>query len=171
MTFDDAFDRLMGHEGILSLDPEDAGNWTGGGKGLGELRGSKYGVSAASYATLNIKALTRDDAKVIFRRDFWSRINADKLPDGVAWQLADYAYNSGVETAIRHFQRALGVADDGRWGPVSQAAADMTSESDAIMRLVAERLDYLSRLVAWTTQGRGWARRLANDLRYGAEDS
>lgn len=171
MTFDEAFDRLMGHEGELSLDPEDAGNWTGGAKGKGELRGSKYGVSAASYPTLDIAALTRDEAKAIFRRDFWDRVSADRMPDGVAWQVADFAYHSGPETAIRYLQRAVGVADDGRWGPVSQAALDALSETDTIMRLCGERLDYLTRLSGWSTQGRGWARRMAKNLRYGAEDS
>jgi lysozyme family protein len=171
MTFDLAFDRLLGHEGSLSLDPNDPGNWTGGSIGVGELRGSKYGISAKSYPALDIAALTIDESRELYKRDFWSRIHADSLPDGVAFQLFDYAVNSGVETAIRHFQRALGVADDGHWGPVSQAAADAMSESDQILRLNGERLDFMTRLNNWPSAGRGWARRIAANLRYGAIDS
>ena len=39
-------------EGTLSLDPTDTGNWTGGAVGRGTLVGTKYGISAASYPTL-----------------------------------------------------------------------------------------------------------------------
>lgn len=159
MNFDIAFDRLMGHEGGYVNDPDDPGGET------------KWGVSKRSYPHLNIKELTRDGAKEIYRRDFWDRIHGDRLHDGVAFQVFDFAVNSGIDTAVRYLQRALGVADDGHWGPVSQAAADAMSESDTIMRLNAERLDFYTRLSTWPSFGRGWARRIVGNLRYGAEDS
>jgi lysozyme family protein len=83
----------------------------------------------------------------------------------------DFAVNSGIETAIRALQRALDVADDGHWGPISQAAASVTGESDLILALNAERLDYMTRLKNWPHHGRGWARRIAQNLRFGAIDS
>lgn len=161
MTFDVVFDRLIGHEGGYSnrnaaADPGGETNW---------------GISKRSYPHLDIKALTRAQAKEIYRRDFWERLNGDRLHDGVAFQLFDFAVNSGTETAVRYFQRALGVADDGHWGPRSQAAAQAMSESDQIMRLNAERLDFMTRLGNWEHNSRGWARRIAADLRYGAVDS
>jgi lysozyme family protein len=156
---------------VLSLDPNDRGNWTSGIVGVGLLRGSKYGISAMSYPTLDIAALTIDDARTIYKRDFWDRLHGDRLFDGVAFQCFDFAVNSGIETAVRYLQRALGVADDGHWGPISQAAADALSESDQILRLNGERLDFLTRLSGWPTQGKGWARRIAGNLRYGAVDS
>lgn len=128
-------------------------------------------LSHNSYPHLDIKNLTRDEAKEIYRSDFWYAIHASKLHDGVAFQLLDFAINSGVSTAIRAFQRALGVADDGNWGPVSQAAADAMSETDQIMRVLAERLDFMTRLKNWQNHGKGWARRIAGNLRHGAEDS
>ena len=171
MNFDTAFDRLIGHERGFSDDPNDPGNWTGGALGFGKLKGTNHGVSAASYPDLDIKGLSREDAKTIYRRDFWDKINGDRLHDGVAFQLFDFAVNSGIETAVRYLQRALGVADDGRWGPKSQAAADSTTESDTIMSLNAERLSYMTRLSNWPSASRGWARRIAGNLRYGAKDS
>lgn len=159
MTFDDAFDRLMATEGGYVNNPNDPG------------RETKWGISKRSYPNVNILQLTRDEAKVIWRRDFWERIYANTLPDGVVFQLFDFAANSGIETAVRYLQRALGVADDGHWGPVSQAAADTTTEQDIIMKLLAERLDFMTRLSNWPNAGRGWARRIAQDLRYGAIDS
>jgi lysozyme family protein len=159
MTFDLAFDRLMGHEGGYTPGEGDPGGET------------KWGISKRSYPDLDIKNLTRLDAKEIYRRDFWTRINADDLHDGAAFQAFDFAVNSGIETAVRHLQRTLGVADDGHFGPVSRAAAKAMSETDTIMRLNAERLDFMTRLSVWPTFGRGWARRIVGNLRYGAEDS
>lgn len=159
MNFEVAFDRLIGHEGGYVDDPNDPGGET------------KWGISKRSYPHLAIKDLTRDDAKEIYRTDFWQRVNASTLPGSVAFQLFDFAVNSGIETAVRYFQRALGVADDGHWGPHSQAAADAASETDMIMLLLAERLDFMTRRKNWPHHGAGWARRIANNLRYGAKDS
>lgn len=159
MDFETAIERVLGHEAGYVNDPNDPGGET------------KWGISRRSYPHLNIKELTREGAKGIYHRDFWLRLRADKLSDGVAYQLLDFAVNSGIETAIRYLQRALGVADDGHWGPVSQAAADQTPEHVTIMRLSAERLDFMTRLKNWPHHGRGWARRIAQNLRYGSEDS
>lgn len=159
MTFETAFDRLIDHEGGYVSDPLDPGGET------------KFGISKREYPNLVIKNLTRENAHDIYLRDFWNKINADKLPDGVAFQLFDFAVNSGIQTSIRYLQRALNVADDGHWGPVSQNAADRASETDMIMNLNAERLDYMTRLNNWDHNSRGWARRIAKNLKYGALDS
>ena len=159
MTFDIAFTRLLGHEGQYSNDPNDPGGET------------NWGISKRSYPHVDIKALTREGAKVIYFRDFWVRIDAYRLDDGVAFQVFDFAVNSGIETAMRYLQRAVGVADDGHWGPVSRRAAMAMSEPDILMRLNAERLDFMTRLKNWPHAGRGWARRIAQNLRAGAIDS
>ena len=162
MDFNIAFERVLGHEAGYSNDPNDPGGET------------KYGISKRSYPNLIIKDLTEENAKDIYLHDFWNRINADKLPSSIAFQVFDFAVNSGIETAIRYLQKSINVADDGYWGPVSQAAIDKLSEpdiSDTIMILLAERLDYMTRLSNWTHASRGWAKRIAKNLRYGALDS
>lgn len=159
MNFDDAIGRVLGIEGGYSNNPNDPGGET------------QWGISKRSYPLIDIRNLTRDGAIAIYRRDFWSQINADSLYDGVAYQSLDFAVNSGIGTAIRYLQRALGVADDGHWGPMTAAAAKLMSESDQIMRLNAERLDFMTRLQNWPDASRGWSRRIVANLRYGAEDS
>ena|ERR1044071_4761320 len=159
ITFDAVFDRLIGHEGGYVNNPKDPGGET------------KWGISKRAYPHLDIANLTRDDARVIYRTDFWNEIEADVLPGSVAYQLFDFAVNSGIKVAIRYFQRALNVADDGWWGPVSQKAADNASENDMIMNINAERLDYMTRLKNWPDASKGWARRIAQNLRYGATDT
>lgn len=159
MTFATAFDRLLGNEGGYVDDPADPGGET------------NWGISKRAYPTVNIKTLTRAGAQEIYLRDFWQRIHADELQDGVAFQAFDFAVNSSIETSVRYLQRALGVADDGHWGPITRKAAGALSESDTILRFNAERLDYLTRLSNWPAAGKGWARRIATNLRFGAEDS
>ncbi|SNT33891.1 Predicted Peptidoglycan domain-containing protein [Noviherbaspirillum humi] len=158
MSFDIAINRLLKNEGGYVKHPEDPGGET------------NWGLSKRSYPTLDIKNLTRDQAVAIYRRDFWEKIHADELPDGVAFQALDFAVNSGIDTAVRYLQRALGVADDGHWGPVTAAAARTMNEPKVACRLLAERLDFMRRLRTWSTFGAGWAGRVADNLRFVAED-
>lgn len=171
INFEKAINRVLPHEGGFTRNPADPGNWTGGKVGRGQLKGTKFGISAAAYPHLDIKNLTWGQASEIYYRDFWSPLHAGRLHDGVAYQLLDFAINSGIRTAIRAYQRALRVTDDGIFGPQSLAAAEAMSETDQIMLLLAERLDWMASLSIWQTFGRGWARRIAKNLRYGAEDS
>jgi lysozyme family protein len=65
----------------------------------------------------------------------------------------------------------LGVADDGYFGPISIKAVGQHSESDMIMNLNSERLDFMTRLSKWDSFGKGWARRIAQNLKFGAQDT
>src|SRR5690554_991684 len=75
--FDLAFERLIGHEGKFTDNRADRGNWTTGRVGVGELKGTKFGISAMTYPHLDIKSLTLEQAKDIYLRDFWLRAGAD----------------------------------------------------------------------------------------------
>jgi lysozyme family protein len=159
MTFDTVFDRVIGFEGGYTNDPKDPGGET------------KWGISKRSYPNLIIKELTRDDAKLIYKRDFWDVLEGDGIPDSIAYQLFDFAVNSSIQTAIRYLQRALQVADDGYFGPISKQALNDYTEPIIILKLNGERLDYMTRLKGWPDFGRGWAHRIAENLRLGAKDS
>lgn len=159
MEFNQAIERVLGSEGGYVNNPADPGGET------------NWGISKRAYPNTNIKALTRVEAIKIYKADFWDLIHAEELFDGVAYQTLDFAINSGISTAIRYLQKALNVADDGHWGPVTRNAAKAMTESDQIMRLNAERLDFMTRLKNWPDASRGWSRRIAENLRYGAIDS
>lgn len=169
MNFDKAFDRLIGHEGGFTANPDDDGNWTGGRKGLGELKGTKFGIASASYPNLDIKNLTIGDAKEIYERDFWNILG--KAHPAIKFQVFDAAVNHGRGNAIRFLQKAVDVADDGKWGPVSQAALDSMDISDTLMRFVAFRLKFWAKLKSFESFGRGWTSRGADNLLFAAEDN
>lgn len=157
MDFDRAFDRLIAHEGGYVNDPRDPGGET------------KFGIAKRSYPSLNIANLTRDDAKAIYRRDFWD-VLANAHP-AVKFQVFDFAVNSGIGTAIRKLQAAIGAADDGVWGKVSADKLGAMDLNDVLMRFAAQRLNYYTALSTWPTFGKGWARRVAGQLNYSAEDN
>ncbi len=164
MTFDEAFERLLGHEGGFQARPDDSGNWTGARVGVGRLVGTKYGISAAAYPGEDIAGLTLDRAKELYRRDYWGPAGCDAVPDALRFDLFDYAVNSGVRTAARALQRAVGEEQDGVIGPRTlQAIASMPAARLAA-RFAGARLLGMTELVAWSTYGRGWTRRVALNL-------
>jgi lysozyme family protein len=120
MDFDTAFDKLIApdREGsALSLDPHDRGNWTSGETGKGQLKGSKYGISAAQYPGEDIAALTEARSRELYRRDYWGAAGCDAVPDGIKFDLFDMAVNSGKGNAVRTLQKAVGATADGVLGP------------------------------------------------------
>lgn len=140
---DTVFAYLVEVEKGLSLDPLDRGNWTGGRVGVGELRGTKYGISAAAHPSVNIAALTLTEAQAFFEAEYWTPIQGDKLPYALALCVADDAYNHGVDLAVRTLQHTLGVAVDGKMGPQTVAATRTQETARLVLEFQAARaLEY-----------------------------
>lgn len=152
MDFDQAFKTLIGHEGGYVNDARDPGGET------------KFGVSKRAYPDVNIASLTLDQAKAIYKRDYWDRARCSELPEGVAFQVFDTAVNSGIGQSIRFLQRAVGVADDGQVGPLTIRAVQRMDAEAVASRFNGQRLDFLTRLSTWDVFGKGWARRVAKNL-------
>lgn len=108
--FEKAFTFTLQHEGKFSTDPDDPGNWTGGRKGKGILKGTKYGISAKAYPKLNIQGLTLDNANAIYYRDYWLLSGAWRLSSFapfIAYRLFDLSVNCGASRASKLLQKAL----------------------------------------------------------------
>lgn len=160
VTFDKCDARTRGHEGGLSLDPNDKGNWTGGAIGSGELKGTNHGISAAAYPDLDIKNLTADEARAIYKRDVWDFLRCDDLPEWLRYPLYDYAVNTGQHEAARDLQRALGVLPDGDIGPKTIAAAHKASANNVLRILFVERAMVFALSPQDRRYGPGWFARL-----------
>lgn len=152
-------ERILASEGGYVNHPNDPGGET------------NWGIAKRSYPNVDIKRLTRAEAIKIYERDFWNPVAGDWLPESVSFQALDAAVNSGMGNAIRWLQRAADVADDGVAGPVTREALRTTSESDLLLRFNAARLRFLTGLSTWNTFGKGWARRIADNLEHGATDN
>lgn len=157
MNFDTAFDRLIGHEGGYVNDPADLGGET------------SFGISKRSYPNVDIKALTRDGAKAIYEADFWKPL-ADADP-AIKFQVFDFAVNGGLSAAIRKLQAAIGVADDGHWGPHSMAVLGGMDVNDVLLKFNAQRLRFYTSLTNWPRFGKGWTNRVAGNLDYASGDN
>lgn len=157
--FDIFIERVLGHEGGYTWNKADPGGET------------QWGIAKRSYPSVDIRRLTREGAIAIYRRDFWQAIGADQFHPAIGFQMLDIAVNHGQSAAVRWLQRAVGVADDGRLGPVTRKAVLAQDPADVVMRLLAERLFFYTNLSTWPTFGRGWVRRVAGNLRFGAADT
>lgn len=171
ITFDEAFKRLIGHEGGYSTDRRDPGNWTGGRVGVGTLKGTKFGLAANTYPNLDIKNLTLAQAKEIYKKDWWDKLGADGMHSAIVFQLWDFAINAGKSRAIKELQQAVGVPADGIIGPQTLAAVNAHDLNDVILSLTAERLKFYTSLSTFKTYGKGWINRVADNLKYAAQDN
>jgi lysozyme family protein len=75
----------------------------------------------------------------------------------------DTAVNAGVKKAVQLLQRAVGVKDDGIFGPVTKQAVLQADYGGLYRRLIAERIRFRGRIITIDpTQAKfaaGWANR------------
>lgn len=171
ISFDEAFRRLIGHEGGYSTDKRDPGNWTGGKVGVGTLKGTKFGLAANTYPNLDIKNLSLAQAKQIYKKDWWDKLGGHGLHSAITFQLWDFAINAGRSRAIKELQQAVGVTADGVIGSKTLEAVNAHDLNDVILTLTAERLKFYTSLKTWPTWGKGWTNRVAENLKFAAQDN
>lgn len=153
MNFEEAFERLLGHEGGYVNNPADPGGET------------KFGISKRSYPGEDIKNLTEARAKQLYLRDFWGPAGCDTVPDTLRFDLFDTAANSGVKAAIKLLQKTVGETQDGVLGPLTLQAVQSMDQKRLRARFNANRLEFLTTLPNWVAAGKGWARRIAANLK------
>lgn len=113
-----AIAHVLCAEGDFVDDPVDRGGKT------------RFGISQKSYPDLDIAHLTREQAELIYYRDYWVSIRGDRLAHAVAFCVFDCAVNQGVGTAAKLLQRALAVEADGIVGSRTLAMASVFNEAD-----------------------------------------
>ncbi|MET7243239.1 glycoside hydrolase family 108 protein [Methylobacterium sp. EM32] len=155
-TFERALALVLTHEGGWSDDPADPGGATNLGVTIGTL--SLWLGRPATRA--EVRGLTPASVAPLYRRRFWDAIQGDALPAGLDYALFDFAVNSGPKRAVIGLQRALGLADDGRLGPVTLAALKGRDVPGLIDAVCDGRLAFLRALSTWPRFGRGWGRRV-----------
>lgn len=130
--FDKAFAALIGVEGGYVDHPADKGGPT------------KFGISRRSYPAFSIeeiKALTLDAAKEIYKRDFWDKLSLDKLTIyPLQLELFEQSVNLGVERAATHAQMSIKLLGgtchvDGFLGPLSHEALDKVARANYLALL------------------------------------
>lgn len=160
MDFDQAFERLVDtdHEGGYVNNPADPGGET------------KYGISRRAYPGEDIKNLTLDRAKEIYRRDYWGPAGCDALPDLLKFEMFDLAVNTSAPghpvTAIRMLQEAVGAGVDGVLGPNTLMRVQAMDPGKSLRRLQALRLRYYASRPKSSRDEflAGWVNRVADNM-------
>lgn len=157
MTFDEAFVRLLGSEGGFVDHPADPGGAT--------CWGVSERVARANGYTGDMRNLPQTEAKRIAMAEYWTPCRADELPEAVRFDVFDGAYNSGVGQSIKWLQRAVSVTDDGKIGPGTLAAVLSMNPYRVAARYNGHRLAFMKDLKNWGSFSRGWADRIAINLK------
>lgn len=157
-NFDKCFSWLMEHEGGFCDDTAlgDSGGMTCWG--VTHADWTKWQGHPATRAEM--KGLTQEDVKPLYKKFYWNVVRGDDLPSGVDYAIFDYGVNSGVYRAVKVVQRLVGVTQDGVLGPKTYAAVLDMNAKDLVHLICAERLGFLRRLKIFRNFGRGWTRRV-----------
>lgn len=130
-SFDIAITKTLEREGgsKYTETPGDAGGAT------------KYGISQRSYPQLNIKNLTEADAKAIYKRDYWDKVQGDDInSQDIAESIFDFAVNAGISTSIKIAQKSanrvlhIKLDVDGVIGGQTLAAINHSADVSSIAR-------------------------------------
>ena len=135
-NFDSIIDHVLKHEGGYVNDPTDLGGET------------KYGITKRFYPDLDIKNLTTEDAKEIYKKDYWDKGRVESLPNNLWHIFFDMSINMGRKTAVKILQRAAvnkgkKIAVDGGLGPATIKALKGIEKE----RVQAYRVKYYTDLV------------------------
>ena len=114
-NFDEIIEKVLEHEGGYVNDPKDLGGET------------KYGITKRFYPELNIKELTIEKAKQIYKQDYWDKNKVESLPQNLWHIYFDMCVNMGKRTAVKVLQRAANnkgrnIEVDGGLGPMTIGA-------------------------------------------------
>lgn len=163
LSFDQIFERCMGHEGGYVNNPKDPGGETNWGVTIGTARANGYNGA--------MRSMTSAQAKEIYRKAFWEHAKCDQYHSAIGFQVFDACINHGIGNGIRMLQRAVGVVDDGKVGKYTLEAINLKSLDDTLILFNAERLEFYTKLKTFDIFGRGWTRRVVSNLRYVAGDT
>jgi len=110
VTFEEIIETVLAHEGGYVNDPTDLGGET------------NWGITKRFYPTVDIKNLTREQAKKIYHQDYWKPAKCDEIPPRLRHIYFDMCVNQGRGTAVKVLQRAANAMGgdlkvDGGMGP------------------------------------------------------
>ena len=136
VNFDEIIEVVLHHEGGYVNDPKDPGGET------------NFGIAKRSHPDVDIKNLTKDGAKEIYKEHYWDKNKVESLSEELRHIYFDMCVNQGRGRAVKILQRAANgkganLKVDGGMGPKTIAAMDGVE----LDRVRAYRVKYYADLV------------------------
>jgi len=154
-NFDECLKIILHHEGGYVNHPKDPGGET------------NLGVTKRVYeeigGTKDMKDLEFEDVMPIYKKNYWDRVRADDLPEGLDLCVFDWAVNSGTGRAAKKLQSMIGTVADGGIGPNTLKKLDEYISEHGLETTIANYTDirqkFYESLSTFDTFGKGWTRR------------
>jgi lysozyme family protein len=114
---------VLKHEGGYVNHPNDPGGET------------NYGISKRSFPNEDIKNLTVNRAKEIYKEYYWDKMGVEGLEDlELCLHVFDHGINAGPKISIKMLQQLAGVNDDGVIGPITLEAVNSKDLLDSFAK-------------------------------------
>ena len=136
------------------LDPGGATNW-------GCTQAVWEGYIGHKVSVDDMKALTKEDVKPLYKKRYWDAIHGDAIPSGLDYCLFDCAINSGVNRSAKIIQEIVGVFADGAIGNNTVSAITQLNPVTAINEFCDKRQAFLESLKTFPVFGKGWSKRVS----------
>ena len=151
MSFDKAFEHVIGVEGGYVNDPRDPGGET------------IYGITKRDHPDLWVNGPPSIEvAKERYRSHYWHPVKADDLPWPLAMFVFDAAVNQGPGTAVKLLQKAANTIQDGILGNNTLAAIKRSNQTELCSLFLADRALRYTGTRNFDVYGRGWLPKTAS---------
>jgi lysozyme family protein len=140
---------------VAELDPDDPGGLT------------KFGLDARTHGMM-VGNLTLEQAREIYRREYWEKWGCGKWP----WPISLFIFDGnvcGFRQVTLWFQRLAGASVDGVWGPRTDLRVREWIQDEGVQecarQLIAAKADFFRELAKQPKRRKflqGWLNRLAD---------
>ena len=164
-------DTILASEGGFQQDKDDSGNYVNGvligtNRGITPSALAKHrGVKASTITVEDIKNLTEEEAREIFKNEYFYKPKINKLPLELQPSVLDMQINAGPN-AIKILQKLVGTKQDGIIGPITLKA--LKDNPVTVNQYADARIEYYKKVIKKSPEKKkflsGWTNR-ANSYR------
>jgi lysozyme family protein len=155
LNFDTCLKLVLEHEGGFVDHPSDPGGMTN----LGITRAVYEKHIQREASEEDMRGLTFQDVRPIYRKSYWNSLRCDDLPLGVDYSVFDFGVNAGVSRSAKTLQKIVGAKQDGVIGTRTLEAVGKIDVYVLLNELKEERQAFYESLNHFTVFGKGWTRR------------
>ena len=155
-NWDNSFKLMLKSEGGFVNHPSDPGGMTN----LGVTKATWENWVGRGSDEAEMRGLTPEKVEPMYKNKFWDAVRGDELKVGIDYLMFDFAVNAGAGRAIKTLQTAIGVPDDGGFGPVTMASMKSYEPVKLIERFSQAKEDFYRSLNTFDVFGKGWLNRV-----------